>query len=767
MWRLVLSMLLASATVARGALSTALQTNVTQARASKLKVVVIVVGTRPEVIKMAPVIHEFKRRSSEFFTVVVGTGQHKQMFDQILKTFHLSNSIDVSLDLMKENQQLVELTTAISSSMSVLLEQLKPNYVLVQGDTTTSFASAMAAFYLHIPVCHVEAGLRTWNHLSPFPEEFNRQAISSMATVHFAATDWATRNLVSEKRPTNNIFTVGNPVVDSLHMIASGKLGGRSIVLERILRIARQRGPSAGGSRLVLLTAHRRENLFGPIHNIMKAVFRLLTTHPDIVVIYPVHKNPNVRSSIRHTMPEHVFDAIVEGKLQKDDRYMHLNRMLLIDPLDYPDLLHLMVESTVILTDSGGLQEEGTSLGKPIFILRTTTERPEAVTARAALLVGTETEAVFGNATLALQGKGLFLTAKPSTVYGDGRAAGKIADVLQKRDPALDLPRPPVQAIALDGASGEGADAPCDLVVTMTVWKRGSNLDMQLSNLKLQTLLRRPSIQHTCVQVFQNGKHVDVSETVKKWSDKSAWRPYNVDVFVVQSPVVETGYYGRFLTPLTANPSPSAYFIVADDDIVWGGAYLENMIRVVDDGYLATRNGRFVTLDGVEDFIEDPEFPGKQPYSYWTKGLRITFEQDADYDFGGHTWAGRMSWLRKAWTHPPISYENCEDFWISAVMRRFQGVRTRSPRCPKGRPEQCACSHDSANTLSVAKIGKTEAQKENHNNIQRLIISTYGYDMLMKEEPGVKKRVSALYKKEKGGYDAVANPEFKECLFWA
>jgi len=462
-------------------------------------------------------------------------------------------------------------------------------------------------------------------------------------------------------------------------------------------------------------------------------------------------------------MPADIFNAVIASReISSDNARAYMNRLILIDPLDYPDLLHLMVESTIILTDSGGLQEEGTSLGKPIFILRTTTERPEAVTTRAALLVGTETSAVFGNATLALQGKGLYLTAKPSTVYGDGQTSRKIADILATRNCTMDAQRPPVQVIALE------EDVPCDLVVLFTVWKRGGNLEMQLKNLYSQSLLVQ--MPHTCILIFQNGAHVDATETINKWSSPSAWKPYNVHLKHIHSPHVETGYYGRFAAPLTANVvNGDAYFIVADDDIVWGSRYLENMIRVVNEGYFATRNGRFVTLDGVEDFIEDPEFPGKQPYSYWTKGLRINFEEDADYDFGGHTWGGRIAWLRKAWTHPPVSYENCEDFWISAVISKFQGIRTRSPRCPEGHPEMCACSHDSANTLSVAKFGKTAAQVENHNNIQRLIIKTFGYEVLMKGEPGIKKRVSGLYKKVKGTYDTTNQSlaMFKDCLYWA
>ena len=454
---LALVLLLVGPTNVRSSPDDYFSANLTAARSSKKKVIAIVVGTRPEVIKMAPVIREFKKRTDSFFTIVIGTGQHKQMFNQILKTFHLTNSIDISLDVMKENQQLGDLTTAISGSMTLLLNRLKPNYVIVQGDTTTSFATAMAAFYLHIPVCHVEAGLRTWNSQSPFPEEFNRQAISSMATVHFAATDWAASNLRAEKRLANSIFTVGNPVVDSLHMIASGTLGGRSVVLERILRLAKQRGeastgkdPGGQGTRIVLLTAHRRENLFGPIRDIMNAVYKLLVAHPELVVVYPVHKNPNVRLSIKNTMPSAVFDTVIASReIPKGDAHFYMNRLILIDPIDYPDLLHLMVESTIILTDSGGMQEEGTALGKPLFILRTTTERPEAVTTRSALLVGTETAAVFGNATLALQGKGLFLTAKPSTVYGDGRASIKIADIIAKRDGSADEQRPPVQVISL------------------------------------------------------------------------------------------------------------------------------------------------------------------------------------------------------------------------------------------------------------------------------------------------------------------------------
>lgn len=729
--------------------------NTTLARSrGNVKIIVLVVGTRPEVIKMAPVIKEFKERTSDFYTVVVSTGQHRQMLNQVLKTFGLENSIDISLDVMRENQQLLDLTTVISTTMSALLGVLRPHYIIVQGDTTTSFAASMAAFYLHIPVAHVEAGLRTWNHLSPFPEEFNRQAISSMATVHFAATEWAASNLLSEKRSPSSVYVTGNPVVDSLHMIASGKYGGRSVVLERVLRLAAVRGGLK--TRLVLLTAHRRENLFGPIHSIMKAVFQLLQTYPDIVMVYPVHKNPNVRESILQTMPKPVFQRIIDGKLQSDPAYEYLNRLLLIDPLDYTDLLHLMVECVVILTDSGGLQEEGTSLGKPIFILRGTTERPEAVQTRAAILVGTETSAIFGNVTLALQGQGLALTAKPSIVYGDGKAAMKIANLLHSRKAELTeaSPNSPVQILESDGL-------PCDFIVLFTVWRRGSMLETQLGMLLSQSVLTR--MKRTCVIIFQNGVHVDVSAVVKKWSARDAWRPHDVDVTFIHSPHVETGYYGRFLTPLTANAAKGAYFVVADDDILWGPQYLENMIRVVDDGYLATRNGRFVHPDGREDYISDP-------YSFWKKGLKVTFEVDADYDFGGHTWAGRLEWLKKAWMHPPVSYENCEDFWISAVLKTYQGVRTRSPRCPEGRPELCACSHNLADEHKEAKIGKTEAQVKNHNDIMGLIVKTFNYVVLLKEDAQIQNRVSKLYKKVVGTYDVTASNStlsiFENCLYW-
>jgi len=489
----------------------------------------------------------------------------------------------------------------------------------------------------------------------------------------------------------------------------------------------------------------------------MKAVYELLKTHPDIVMIYPVHKNPNVRESILQTMPKQAFQRIIAGEVQTDSSLEYLNRMLLIDPLDYSDLLHLMVECVVILTDSGGLQEEGTSLGKPIFILRGTTERPEAVQTRAAILVGTETAAIFGNVTLALKGQGLFLTAKPSVVYGDGKAAIKIANLLHSRKPEETevSPYTPVQHIDVAGSPG----LPCDLIVLFTVWRRGTMLETQLGMLLAQSLLKR--VKHTCVLIFQNGVHVDVGPVVKKWSLRETWKPYDVDVTFIHSPHVETGYYGRFLTPLTTNASPGAYFIVADDDILWGSRYLENMIRVVDDGYLATRNGRFVHPDGREDYIADP-------YSYWKKGFKVTFEVDADYDFGGHTWAGRLDWLKKAWTHPPVSYENCEDFWISAVLKTYQGVRTRSPRCPEGQPELCACSHDLADQHKEAKIGKTEAQIKNHNDIMGLIVKTYDYKVLMKEDPEMPNKVSKLYKKVVGTYDTTNSSLaiFKECLYW-
>ena len=720
------------------------------ARQSGLRVVVIVVGTRPEIIKMAPVIREFKERKKSFFTVVIGTGQHQEMIAQMLKTLKLKNEIDVSLAIMNNNISLAELTCSILNGVHRYLLKLRPHFVIVQGDTTTSFASALAAFYLKIPVCHVEAGLRTWNHLSPYPEEFNRQSISSMSTIHFAATAWAANNLLSEKRHPQSIYVTGNPVVDSLQTILSNNFSSPSTILVEILSLAKVRGGST--CRIVLLTVHRRENLFSPLGRIMQAVYQLLQAYTNIVIIYPLHKNPNVLLSIKETMPKQVFDIVMGGKVQSDEKFLYMNRILFVEPLDYPDLLHLMRECTVILTDSGGLQEEGVSMGKPIFILRTTTERPEGVSSRVATLVGTDTKNIFGNVSSALQGKGLFLTAKPSSVYGDGKAAIKIADIIQSQDPDEK------QSVMVQDIEAE-EEMPCNLVVLFTVWRKGENLNFQLDMLKRQSVLQR--IGHTCVQIFQNGNHTDVSAVVKNWQEKAMWEPLNVHLTYIYSEV-ETGYYGRFVTPLTADTFRSAYFVIADDDIIWGSHYLENMIRVVDSGYLATRNGRYVTPQGEEVVV-----PFLQ--QLWRSNIKVTFEEDVDYDFGGHTWAGRIAWLKKAWRHPPVSYDNCEDFWISAVVKNYVGIGTRSPKCPEGRPEMCACSHQSAHNHIDVSVGSTKSiSSSSHNDIQNLIIKQYDYEVLMKTEPAVVDRVSKLFKVHDGSYDTSNKTLeiFKNCLYW-
>lgn len=300
----------------------------------------------------------------------------------------------------------------------------------------------------------------------------------------------------------------------------------------------------------------------------------------------------------------------------------------------------------------------------------------------------------------------------------------------------------------------------CDLVVLFTVWRRPEMLAVQLKMLRAQSILGR--MKKTCVQIFQNGNHVDVNRVVKEWSSQEVWVPHYVHVVFIHSSV-ETGYFGRFIVPLTAHVSDDAYFVVTDDDLLWGPRYLENMLRVVDDGYLATRNGRFVNSDGLELMLTQID-------SLWARDIHVTFNKDADYDFGGHTWSGKIQWLRDAWTHPPDSYVNCEDFWISAVLKTYYGIRTRSPRCPHLRPEMCSCSHDSAHTHRKAILGNNTAlnENENHHIVMRSIIKKYGYVTLLDEEPDIVKKTSSLYTKRVGKYNT-SNSDlavFKNCLFW-
>ncbi|MCR4956107.1 MAG: UDP-N-acetylglucosamine 2-epimerase (non-hydrolyzing) [Lachnospiraceae bacterium] len=361
-----------------------------------MKKIMSVFGTRPEAIKMCPLIKELKTRK-EVESIVCVTGQHKEMLYQVLKAFDVVPDYD--LEIMKQRQTLFDITTEILVRMKELLETVKPDVVLVHGDTTTTFATALACFYLQIPVGHVEAGLRTYNIHSPYPEEFNRQAVGIVANYHFAPTKLAAEQLLREGKAKDSIFVTGNTAIDAIQTTV--KADYTHPILEK-----------CKGKRLILITAHRRENLGEPLKHMFRAIRRVLEENPDVYAIYPIHLNPAVREVAKEVLGD-------------------CERISLIEPLDVFDFHNFMSRSYLILTDSGGIQEEAPSLGKPVLVMRDTTERPEGIEAGTLLMVGTKEEGIYKSFTELLTDKEAYeRMAKASNPYGDGYASRRIADVL-------------------------------------------------------------------------------------------------------------------------------------------------------------------------------------------------------------------------------------------------------------------------------------------------------------------------------------------------
>ena len=357
----------------------------------------LVFGTRPEAIKMCPLVKELKTRPN-VQTIVCVTGQHRQMLDQVLETFDVTPEYDLSI--MKDRQTLFDVTVNILERIREVLEKERPDVVLVHGDTSTTFVTALACFYLQIPVGHVEAGLRTYNIYSPYPEEFNRQAVGIVSAYNFAPTELSRQNLLNEGKKAETIFVTGNTAIDAL------KTTVRDDYTHPELEWAK-------GSRLIMLTAHRRENLGEPMHNMFRAIKRIVDEYADLKVIYPIHMNPVVRKAA----------ADVFGD---DDRF-HI-----IEPLDVLDFHNFLARSYLILTDSGGIQEEAPSLGKPVLVMRDTTERPEGIAAGTLKLVGTNEETIYAEFKRLLEDKSAYdAMSKASNPYGDGFASCRIADILE------------------------------------------------------------------------------------------------------------------------------------------------------------------------------------------------------------------------------------------------------------------------------------------------------------------------------------------------
>ena len=365
-----------------------------------MKTVMLVFGTRPEAIKMCPLVNELKTRES-IKTVVCVTGQHRQMLDQVLEAFHVTPDYDLSI--MKDRQTLFDVTTNILNGIKEVLEEVKPDVVLVHGDTSTTFVTALASFYLQIPVGHVEAGLRTYNIYSPYPEEFNRQAVSIISSYNFAPTEFPKENLLNKRKNPEAIYVTGNTAIDALKTTVRDDYTNEHLEW-------------AAGSRLIMITAHRRENLGEPMRYMFRAIRRVMEEHPDVKAIYPIHMNPVVRE-------------------EADQELAGCDRIRIIEPLDVLDFHNFLSRSYLILTDSGGIQEEAPSLGKPVLVMRDTTERPEGIAAGTLKLVGTDEEVIYQNFSELLSNKDSYeAMSKASNPYGDGFACKRIADILEKEN---------------------------------------------------------------------------------------------------------------------------------------------------------------------------------------------------------------------------------------------------------------------------------------------------------------------------------------------
>ena len=361
-----------------------------------MKKVMLVFGTRPEAIKMCPLVNELKSREN-IETVVCVTGQHRQMLDSVLGAFSVTPDYDLSI--MKEKQTLFDITTGILNGIGEVLDEVKPDVVLVHGDTSTTFVTALACFYKQIPIGHVEAGLRTYNIYSPYPEEFNRQAVSIISSYNFAPTELSRDNLLREGHAAESIYVTGNTAIDAL------KTTVRDDYTHPELDWAKD-------SRLIMITAHRRENLGQPMRNMFRAIRRVMDEHPDVKAIYPIHMNPVVRQAANEELGD-------------------CDRIRIIEPLEVLDFHNFLARSYMILTDSGGIQEEAPSLGKPVLVMRDTTERPEGIKAGTLKLVGTDEDVIYENFKLLLENQNAYdAMSKASNPYGDGFACKRIADIL-------------------------------------------------------------------------------------------------------------------------------------------------------------------------------------------------------------------------------------------------------------------------------------------------------------------------------------------------
>ena len=385
-----------------------------------MKKIMLVFGTRPEAIKMAPLVKEFQKQPEQVETVVCVTGQHREMLDQVLRIFDIHPDYD--LNIMKQGQDLYDVTAHVLTGLRDVLKEVKPDVVLVHGDTTTSTASALAAFYQQILVAHIEAGLRTHNIYSPWPEEMNRLLTGRLATYHFSPTPLSRNNLIKESVDDRNIIVTGNTVIDALYWVVD-KIKNDKVLDSELVKVLVKAGYDVnrlnGGKKLVLITGHRRENFGDGFIHMCSAIKDLTRKYPDVDFVYPMHLNPNVRKPIHE-----VFGEDLSG----------LGNMFFIEPLEYLSFVYLMEKSTIVLTDSGGIQEEAPGLGKPVLVMRDTTERPEALDAGTVKLVGTDYNKIVNEVSSLIDDKAAYeKMSKAVNPYGDGLACGRIVNALLYR----------------------------------------------------------------------------------------------------------------------------------------------------------------------------------------------------------------------------------------------------------------------------------------------------------------------------------------------
>ena len=730
--------------------------------------IAFVFGTRPEVVKLFPLIKELKENKN-FICITINTGQHKEMMKQILNSLNMENSIDFQLNLMQKNQSLADLTSKSIFKLEKIFNLINPNAIIVQGDTTTAFSAAISAFYLKIPVFHVEAGLRTHHMYYPFPEEFNRITIDDISTLYFAPTEWAANNLLKENKKSSNIFVTGNTIVDSLKLTLNKT--SPSTQIKMIIQKAKFLCKSKEECKIILLTCHRRENYYKPIYNIISAIQKLLLNFNNIVIVFPFHLNPNIQKSIKNVIPDKIYDKILEGKKIDDINFLHLNRFLIIPPLNYIDLIHLESVCYFIMSDSGGIQEEAVSIGKPILILRENTERPEAVKLGCSFLAGISMNNIINYASSLLNTNDLYKNiTKCKYLYGMGNSSIIISEIIKNyfenniqnsltdyNSNYKDIFKNYDKSIlkSKDFMDVNYQDNLYDIVIVLTVWKR-NNLERQLTQVKYQSILKN---KKTNIIIFQNSNHIYIEDIVNKWKTSNNFSEY-VNITFIQSPI-ETGYFGRFIIPLISTIRNDSYFFICDDDVIWGNRYFENMIRVVNEGSLATRNGRIIDTNFIENIeINTSEVINKQ----------ICYNEDIEYDFGGHIWAGRISWLRKAWNHIPFSLANSEDFWISAVLKSFYNISTKIPKCPcpEGNPiipDMCAASDKSGLKHMNAKVGTSSISHKIRRKLIKQIINNFNYKRLISVKPEYVKSIHEKFHYGENFFN-LNDSIWKEVLYW-